>query len=140
MNRDLAARVTSTSPVAPRASVGRASRVTDRVTDRVEEGPLGPEVLVPLLLCLADDRVTGMLLVEDGSLRCQIFLRDGLIIDARCGQHVGARALFLTLACLGGRYVFVPGLPADGETVPREAHDSVLRWLRDSLHVAYDET
>lgn len=92
-----------------------AARVMEVIRARREplkapelEGDLQQVALFDLLQVFAANQRTGQVQVQSGSLRGEIWVSGGRIIDATCGPVAGEKALFRVLALRRGQFTFHP--------------------------------
>ncbi|MEM9069746.1 MAG: DUF4388 domain-containing protein [Myxococcota bacterium] len=92
-----------------------AARVMEVIRAR-REPPKGPELegdlqqvaLFDLLQVFAANQRTGQLVVESATLRGEVWVVDGRVVDASSGLVSGEKALFRVLALNQGQFVFHP--------------------------------
>lgn len=93
-------------------------------------GLLRESVLPDVLQMITSNAWTGVFIVEGGITECRLYFDDGQVCHAEGPGLTGESAFFAALALMEGRYRFLEGESAPGQTITSNTQFLILEALR----------
>lgn len=133
----LAAAVRSIARVAPKDDLGTLREPLNQkpagggAPPRVlMKGELHPGLLADLIQLFAQNCETGSLLIEGKGASASVFFKNGMIVDAVCGEDTGEKGFFRAMHVREGRFSYQRGVEADEVRIYRTAQHLIMDTLR----------
>lgn len=93
-------------------------------------GAIDLPMLPDLIQLCALSRVTGRLGIQGARSRGDIYMEEGAVVHAVCGQLVGAEALYQILGWVGGRFSMEKDVPAPQRSIDASWQELMLEGYR----------
>lgn len=103
-----------------------------RGEEREIEGSLGQISLFDLLQIFHMNMKTGRLDVESPAGQARIFIRQGRVVHASLGRHLGEKALFRVVGWKEGNFAFVPEQTTEDANIRRSTEALLLEAARQA--------
>ncbi len=103
------------------------------------KGMLRDMSLVDLLQVLNMGKKTALVYLNKGREEGKVFLKDGEVVHAECGQYHGEDALYYMLKWDEGRFDVEPDVPSHQETIDSPLEGLLLEGMKRMDEVARDE-
>jgi CheY-like chemotaxis protein len=93
-------------------------------------GAIELPMLPDLIQLCAISQVTGRLGIHGARRRGDLYLQEGEVVHAACGEAIGAEAVFEILGWVGGRFSMERGVPAPQRSISASWQELLLEGYR----------